>query len=407
MSVLCGRRLGCVRAVRLRRASPASWRLVVLSGGVEPTVAGRRNDVRGDAGQARVVLRGRSWPSRSWERWSPAAASNTIGWVLASVCRAAGRSSPQYADYWLWLAPARAPRRGSPPGSELGWCRRCSRSSDSLFPLLSRRAPALRRWRDPSAAARRSRSCRHGLAPGHFVDAEPFERSEPAGDGSAAGAFEALAGLGSALVQPGARSRRHRRWFADAAERAAIERLQLKWMAFAASLFAVGVRRVLDRLLRGASSERSCSRGRCCSACFCTIPVAAGVAILRYRLYDIDVVINRTLVYGALTAARRSPIWAACCCYSWCSSASPTPIWRSPARRSPSRRCSGRRAHASRRRVDRRFFRRKYDAQRTLEAFAARLRDEVSLDALSGELRAVVAETMQPAHVSLWLRRRR
>ena len=137
---------------------------------------------------------------------------------------------------------------------------------------------------------------------------------------------------------------------------------------------------------------------------FVGFPVAAGVAILRYRLYDIDVVINRTLVYGALTAtlARRLPRQRAA------AAARLGAVLRhraSRSRRSPSRRCSGPPAGRIQAAVDRRFYRRRYDAAQTLERSASRLRDEVDLDALGAELRGVVRETMQPAHVSLWLRR--
>jgi hypothetical protein len=136
------------------------------------------------------------------------------------------------------------------------------------------------------------------------------------------------------------------------------------------------------------------------------LPVAAGIAILRYRLYDIDRLINRTLVYGLLTAILGG-LYAAIVLVlgqlfggigdsppSWAVAGATLAVAAlfQPARR---------RIQAV---VDRRFNRRKYDAAKTVEAFSARLRDEVDLDTLSAELLAVADQTMQPTTASLWFR---
>jgi hypothetical protein len=182
------------------------------------------------------------------------------------------------------------------------------------------------------------------------------------------------------------------------------QRQQLKWVAYIAllsmlSAFAgIGLSRVLPAAgVLGALGVLGIAVG---------IPVAVAVAILRHRLYDIDRLINRTLVYGLLTAllglgyasvvlvlgevfggvGAEPPSWAVAG-----ATLAMAALFR-PARR---------RIQAA---VDRRFNRRKYNAAKTIEAFSARLRDQVDLDTLATELLAVTDKTMQPTTVSVWLR---
>ncbi len=136
------------------------------------------------------------------------------------------------------------------------------------------------------------------------------------------------------------------------------------------------------------------------------IPLAAGMAILRYRLYDIDVVINRALVYGALSASLIFVYFGSVVGLQY--------VFRSLGGGESSLAVVASTLliaalfNPLRRRVqgfiDRRFYRRKYDARRTLQAFSTVLRDETDLDRLAPELLVVVRNTMQPEHVSLWLR---
>jgi hypothetical protein len=140
---------------------------------------------------------------------------------------------------------------------------------------------------------------------------------------------------------------------------------------------------------------------------FMTIPASIGVAMLRYRLYDIDRVISKTLVYAALTvvlgAAYAGLVLAGQALFSSFAGGSDLAIAVSTlvvaALFLPLR-------SRLQRLVDRRFYRRRYDAQRTLESFGARLREQVQLETLTGELCAAVDETMRPSHVAVWLRDR-
>ena len=185
-----------------------------------------------------------------------------------------------------------------------------------------------------------------------------------------------------------------------------VERQQIKWFAYAGVVLTVST--VITYVLSEASSLQwlgwvAFVPGMVGNA---GMPVAVGIAILRYRLYEIDIIINRTLVYCSLTATlvalyfgvivvlQRGFVLLTGQQSTLAVVASTLAI---AALFNPLRR--GLQGF-----VDRRFYRRKYDARKTLEAFSSKLREETDLEALNNELVGVVRETMQPAHVSLWLR---
>jgi hypothetical protein len=172
-----------------------------------------------------------------------------------------------------------------------------------------------------------------------------------------------------------------------------VERLQLTWLVWAVTLFAV------------LNSQRFLT-GNGPILLLLTLPLvpaAAAVAILRYDLYDVRTIVNRTLVYGLLTALLGLGYAGAVLALGQLAGHNRTNLAVAGATLTvaglfqPARR----RVQAA---VDRRFNRRRYDAARTVAAFAARLREQVDLDALSTELLAVVDQTVQPSRTSLWLR---
>jgi hypothetical protein len=327
---------------------------------------------------------------------------NAIAWVFlsAGVGASLGALSGSYADYWV----------GSGSGSDvlgkvaaiygdISWVPFILLPVTFLLLLFPDGHLLSRRWQPVAwiAGAGIALTFVTGLLKPGPVSDHPQVHNLLGVD---AAWVDALTGLGALLVLVGlagsvaaliVRFRRAR----------GAQRQQMKWLALAGAV--AGCTLPLAVIVYDTSETIANSA---IMVTVLAIPVSTGVAILRYRLYDIDVVINRTLVYGALTA-----ILAAA--YLGCvlllqlvlngvtgdsgiavagSTLAVAALFR-PARS---------RIQAV---VDRRFYRRKYDAQRTLEEFAARLRDQVELSALTVELGDVVRETLQPAHVSLWLRK--
>ena len=181
-----------------------------------------------------------------------------------------------------------------------------------------------------------------------------------------------------------------------------VERQQIKWLAFAA--LAIPVWFLTNAPIEAASHTLFVLMDALIVSAL--IPAATGIAILRYRLYDIDVVINRTIVYGSLTVmlvalyfggivvlqrvfvaltGQQSTLAVVASTLAIAALFNPLRRWVQAF-------------------VDRRFYRRKYDAAKTLAAFSSRLREETDLDSLRDEVLEVVRETMQPEHASLWLR---
>jgi hypothetical protein len=180
------------------------------------------------------------------------------------------------------------------------------------------------------------------------------------------------------------------------------ERHQLKWLTYAAGLVALAL---VGASLVSAFSEPSDAsdniQNTLVTGALACVPIAIGIAIFRYRLYDIDRIINRTLVYGALTVLLAAVYVGLVVGLGTLIGENTIVVAASTLLVAALFRPARRRVQGL---IDRRFYRRKYDAARTLETFSARLRDEVDLDTLATDLVGVVRDTVQPARASLWLR---
>jgi hypothetical protein len=182
-----------------------------------------------------------------------------------------------------------------------------------------------------------------------------------------------------------------------------VERQQLKWIAAAAAVLPLASAAGVFSYYLGYETVG----GLLATFSFVPILFAAGYAVLRYRLYDIDILINRTLVYGSLTMMLALVYFGGVAGLQRL--LAPVTGQDSPLAIVASTLAIAALFNPLRRRIqrfiDRSFYRSKYDARKTLEDFSLRLRDETDLDTLSEELVGVVRQTMQPEHVSLWLRR--
>jgi hypothetical protein len=326
-----------------------------------------------------------------------------IGWLFCAIGLIFGVShfSAEYAAYDLL-----APSRSLPAGEAFAWLTSwvwvfglgLIVYLDLLFP--NGRLPSTR-WRWFAwftAIALLPAAILAALSPGLILSST---LDNPLGVEGLPNASREIEAFMYALVVVGASS-----MLARLRHAGRIERQQIKWFAYATAVAISGV--ILKNTLYPAVGVMwvwwvglvLTTVGVVSS------PIAMGIAIFRYRLYEIDILINRTLVYGSLTAVLAAVYLGGVVLLQY-------------AFRTLSGEGSQLAVVAStliiaalfiplRRRIqsfiDRRFYRRKYDARKTLEAFSAQLRNQTDLEALSDDLVGVVRETMQPAHVSLWLR---
>jgi cytochrome b subunit of formate dehydrogenase len=326
-----------------------------------------------------------------------------IGWLFCAIGLIFGVShfSAEYAAYDLL-----APSRSLPAGEAFAWLTSwvwvfglgLIVFLDLLFP--NGRLPSARwRWFARfTAIALLPAAILGALSPGLILSSA---LQNPLGIEGLPNVSRAIEAFMYVLVMFGASS-----MLARLRHAGRIERQQIKWFAYATAVAISGV--ILKNTVYPAVNVTWVWWvGLVLTALgVVSSPIAMGIAIFRYRLYQIDLIINRTLVYGSLTAVLAGVYLGGVVLLQYAFRAligeeSQLAVVAStliiaalfiPLRR----RIQGF--------IDRRFYRRKYDARKTLESFAAKLRDQTDLEALSEDLVGVVGETMQPAHVSLWLR---
>jgi hypothetical protein len=328
--------------------------------------------------------------------------AHPVGWLLLGLglLVAANGVTSQYVDYGLVARPGALPaasyQAGVANGQQVLWLA-CAGFVLLLTPTGSLPSPRWRWWARVAAAAPVLLVLLFAvdpqpLAPEHPTVGNPLAVPVPAGVLLAVAAVDAVVFLATLVAAAGSLVVRFRR-------ARGVERQQLRWVAVGAAVVG-GVALVVGVVAGAMAKDRLVLAAL--GTCVALLPLATGAAILRYRLYDLDRIISRTLAYGLLTVllgggyagvvlglgqflGRESSLVVAAATVAVAAAFHPT----------------RRRIQAV---VDRRFNRRRYDAARTIQAFSGRLRQQVDLEALTGELLAVVEQTMQPARVSLWLR---
>ncbi|HEX6711177.1 MAG TPA: hypothetical protein VF068_12675 [Rubrobacter sp.] len=333
--------------------------------------------------------------------------ANPVGWLLCmwGVALSIGHFSSQYAIYALLAQP-----RSLPAGGAMAWI------SSWILPVIigvqvfsyllfpTGRLPSTRwKWFAWLTVA--------FLVAGLITSAFSFEANtglgpipNPLGIDGFSDAYDMVLNMLPILYGAVAFS-----LFVRMRRAAGVERQQIKWFAYAAAATIVGLAcayMIPDTIATPHWFDRA---GFALNiATTPAIPLSMGIAILRYRLYDIDVIINRTLVYGSLTVVLAllyfGGVTATQALFQTLTGHQKLPqiaivvstlviaALFNPVRR---------RIQSV---IDRRFYRRKYDASKTLEIFSSKLRDKTDLKALNDDLVGVVRETMQPANVALWLR---
>jgi hypothetical protein len=336
---------------------------------------------------------------------------NPIGWVFCamSLVTTIAVLLGHYAEYSLVVERGAFPRAQTAAWAE-NWIWPVALSPVGFFLLLFPDGhPPSRRWRLVAwllAAALAGWFVSQAFVPGPLVNAGYESVRNPYGVEALGDVLKVLGSvsgfllLGSVLASAISLLIRFRRSGGD-------ERRQLEWVAYAGAL-------VMLVLVIQLGVETSAPQNEALVEVFnliltvslCCVPVSAAIAIFKYRLYDIDILINRTLVYGALTASLALVYFGGVVSLQYAlrnltGQESQLAVVASTLAIAALFVPLRRRAQGF---VDRRFYRKKYDAVKTLEEFSYKLREETDLDALNDDLVGVVRETMQPAYVSLWLR---
>jgi hypothetical protein len=324
-----------------------------------------------------------------------------VGWLLLGLglLVAAGGVASEYVHYGVVARPGSLPAAsylaGISNGFDVLWLA-CGGFVLLLTPTGSLPSPRWRWWARVAAAAPLLLVLLFAvdpqpLGPEYPTVGNPLAVPVPAGVLLAVVAVDAVIVLATLVAAAGSLVVRFRR-------ARGVERQQLRWLAFAAALSAVALLLVVVAGVRSSDRLVLAALGTCVAL----LPLATGASILRYRLYDLDRIISRTLAYGLLTLllgggyagvvlglgqllGQESSLVVAAATLAVAAAFQ-------PARR------------RIQRLVDRRFNRRRYDAAQTIEGFSTRLRQQVDLDSLTAELLGVVEQTMQPTQVSLWLR---